>query len=292
MAGRPEPIASTGRRRRRPRRSRRPRPRPPGRACGLGGAARTVRDRAGGLVRRVRIQRARSSGRPLVSSNRVLVGGGQPGLRWPVRCGPARATAAGQPAHRAGGPAPPAVPRRTGRSSGNGRPGPSPARVASTRSTAAGSSGAPSGSARRWRVKLRVHQGQALIRPERRRAAEQLERGAGQRVEVGPAVEGASLDLLGREVVERFRVNWSAAMTWPGGKALAHPEVGEVRVVGLTVADPPGRTSVRRVSWHRDRMLRGLDVAMDQAVRVRRIQRRRDLGDDAPGVADGSGPSR
>ena len=49
-------------------------------------------------------------------------------IRWLVRCGPASATGAGQPAHRAGGPAPPAVPRRTGRSSGNGRPGSSRAR--------------------------------------------------------------------------------------------------------------------------------------------------------------------
>ena len=53
-----------------------------------------------------------------------------------------------------------------------------------------GQPGAPRADGRRVRVDLRVHQGLALVRTERRSAAQQLEPGARQRVEIGPAVHG------------------------------------------------------------------------------------------------------
>ena len=56
-------------------------------------------------------------------------------------------------------------------------------------------------------------------------------------------------------------------------------------MIELAVADPLGRTSVRRVTGIEKDVARS-DIAMDQAVRVRRIQRRRYLGNDVPGVAE------
>ena len=48
-------------------------------------------------------------------------------------------------------------------------------------------------------------------------------------------------------------------------------------MIELAVADPLGRTSVRRVTGIEKDVARS-DIAMDQAVRVRGIQRRRYLG--------------
>ncbi len=68
-----------------------------------------------------------------------------------------------------------------------------------------GQVGAPRARRGRRRVQLRVHNGQALILPEWRRAAQQLEPGAGQRVEVRAPVNGSAFDLLGCDVIERSR---------------------------------------------------------------------------------------
>jgi hypothetical protein len=60
-------------------------------------------------------------------------------------------------------------------------------------------------------------------------------------------------------------------------------------VIELAVTDPLGPTSVRRVTGIEKDVARS-DIAMDQAVRVRGIQRRRYLGDDLPGVAEWQRP--
>ena len=137
-------------------------------------------------------------------------------------------------------------------------------------------SGAPRARGRRVRVDLRVHQGLALVGAERRHAAQELERGARQRVLVGPAVGGAALDLLGREVVEH-----------PGGlvrrddlagrEDLAHPEIGEIR---MAARGPATRIVAveEDVGWP--------DITVDHAVRVRRVQGRRELGDYPPRIAE------
>ena len=136
--------------------------------------------------------------------------------------------------------------------------------------------GAPCASGRRIRVDMRIHQGGALVGTERRRAAQELEPGARQRVEVGPAVEGTALDLLGCQVVEHaaglIRLDDLA-----GREGLAHPEVGEVRAAA--------RGRIRRVAVIEEDVGRP-DVTVDQAARVHDVKRRRDLGDDLPGIAE------
>ena len=124
-----------------------------------------------------------------------------------------------------------------------------------------GYSGAPCASGRRVRVDLRVHQGLALVGTERRRAAQELEPGARQRILVGPPVEVTALDLLGREVVEDPG-GLVRRDDLPGREGLAHPEIGEVRA-----AD---RGPVPRVVAIEEDV-GGPDVTVDQAVRVRGI---------------------
>ena len=87
---------------------------------------------------------------------------------------------------------------------------------------------------------------------------------------------GAALDLLGREVVEH-----------PGGlvrrddlagrEGLAHPEIGEVRMAAR--GPVPRIVAIEEdVGWP--------DITVDHAVRVRGVQRRRELGDDPPRIAE------
>jgi len=129
-----------------------------------------------------------------------------------------------------------------------------------------GQPGAPLAGGRRICVYLRVHQGLTLVRTERRDAAQQLEPGTRQRVEVGPAIHRVTLDLLGGKVVEApARLFRRDDLT--GCEDLAHPEVGEVYIVAIE----------KDVGWP--------DIAVGQAVHVRGIKRGRDLGDDLPGVA-------
>ena len=99
---------------------------------------------------------------------------------------------------------------------------------------------APRGGRGRRRVQLRVHHGQAGVLPERRRAAQQLEPGAGQRVQVRAPVERPPLDLLGRDVVQV--AHELAHRDDPARRrVLADPEVGQVHVVGLAVLGPGAR---------------------------------------------------
>ena len=109
-----------------------------------------------------------------------------------------------------------------------------------------GYSGAPCASGRRVGVDLRVHQGLALVGTERRRAAQELEPGARQRILVGPPVEVTALDLLGREVVEDPG-GLVRRDDLPGREGLAHPEIGEVRA-GRPRPCPP-RRRYRRGCW-------------------------------------------
>ena len=136
--------------------------------------------------------------------------------------------------------------------------------------------GAPCASGRRIRVDMRVHQGGALVGTERRRAAQELEPGARQRVEIRPAVEGTALDLLGCQVVEHA-AGLIRRDDLAGREGLAHPEVGEVRAAA--------RGRIRRVVVIEEDVGRP-DVTVDQAARVRGVKRRRDLGDDLPGIAE------
>ncbi len=139
-----------------------------------------------------------------------------------------------------------------------------------------GYSDAPRARGRRIGVDLRVHQGLALVRTERRCAAEELEPGTRQRILIGPAVGGAALDLLGREVVEHPG-GLIRRDDLPGGEGRARPEIGEVRMAAR--GPVPRFVAVQEdVGWP--------DIPVDHAVRVRGVQGRRDLGDYPPGIAE------
>ena len=262
------PTAPTRRRRIRPRRPRRPRRRPPGRGHGDGCGARTVRDpdrpdlRPGpGPAPRPRPGRGAGSGRAgrarasfaAGCASFARAGASRDGLRvfrrraarLSGRAGALR-TDASRPGAIGGAYAARRGRRRVSRFA---RPQaqrgpqflgePAAARVAvgrvlgqrggQHRVDRRGYCGAPCASGRRIRVDMRVHQGGALVGTERRRAAQELEPGARQRVEIGPAVEGAALDLLGCEVVEHA-AGLIRRDDLAGREGLAHPEVGEVRV--------------------------------------------------------------
>ena len=119
----------------------------------------------------------------------------------------------------------------------------------------------------------------------RRLAGERVEQHAAQRVDVGARVDALAADLLGRDVAERPDPLARAAQPGARAQALGQPEVREVRVVAGAEQD-----------------VGGLDVAVDQAARVRGVERAADLVDDArraPGLdgslgADrrGAGPTR
>ena len=103
------------------------------------------------------------------------------------------------------------------------------------------------------------------------RAGERLEEEAAERVDVGTSVHLVAADLLGRDVVDgahQLAVGRAAV-----GGALGEPEVREVRVLAaaLLVEQDVGR----------------LHVAVDEPLRVRRVERVRDLRGDREGPLRG-----
>jgi hypothetical protein len=96
--------------------------------------------------------------------------------------------------------------------------------------------------------------------PERRRASQALVQEAGERVLVGPAVDLFAFDLLRRDVGGRPERKIRAERGGLVGEAPRQPEVGEVRVVAC-VEEDVGR----------------LDVAVDEAASMRRVERTSDL---------------
>ena len=106
------------------------------------------------------------------------------------------------------------------------------------------------------------HLAVALVRDV---SGERVEHHAAERIDVGAGVDLLSPDLLGRHVVGRS--DEVARLREPSrrGRALRQAEVGEVGVLsGVRVDEDVG----------------GLHVAMDEAVVVRRVERRADLLDD------------
>src|SRR6185312_599981 len=133
---------------------------------------------------------------------------------------------------------------------------------------------------RRGLGQVGVDQRQAQIALVRRLAGHQLVGGAGQRVLVGLAIGLAALDLLGRDVVERAdELPGRGQVT--GQRLLADAEVGQVHVVVLVtelIALSAGVPAAGRVEQYVGR----LDVAVNEVVRVRRVERGRYLADDVP----------
>ena len=114
------------------------------------------------------------------------------------------------------------------------------------------------------------------VRPQRRlvalalvgrNARERVVEHAAQGVDIGAGVEALAADLLGRDVAQRPDPTAVARRAGVRGHAFGQPEVGEVRVV-VGAQQHVG----------------GLDVAVHDAARVRRVEGARDLGDDVRGA--------
>ena len=99
-------------------------------------------------------------------------------------------------------------------------------------------------------------------------AGDAAEQHAAQGVDVGASVHLVVADLLGRHVVDRPDELTRAGQSGSGVHPLGDAEVGEVRMIGRCAA----------IAGQQD--VAGLDVAMDQALGVRGVQRRGRLRDD------------
>ena len=126
---------------------------------------------------------------------------------------------------------------------------------------------------RRLGLEVREHDRDLRVAPERRLPDEALVEHAAERVDVRPPVDLLAGDLLRRDVVDR--AEQVAVVADPGlvGDPLREPEVRQVDVVG---AVGPGA----RVEQHVGR----LHVAVHEPARVGRIERARDLREDADRV--------
>ena len=158
---------------------------------------------------------------------------------------------------------------RGGLAGGRGAAGPSPH---ASRSAAANSPQLGKRASGSFAIARLMTPSTAPGRSVRRVLSSGGEGGAGERVQVGAAVNPPALDLLGRHVVEgaeELPLGGEAALAEFVERLLAEPEVGQVHVV----LPPAARGGVEQ---HVGR----LHVAVHQPARVRRVQRRPHLGDD------------
>ena len=122
---------------------------------------------------------------------------------------------------------------------------------------------------RGFRLEVREDDRQLRVAPKRRLPDEALVEHAAERVDVRPAVDVVPGDLLGREIVDRAE-QVAVVRDLGVGDPLRDAEVGQVDVVGAVRASAGVEQHVGR-----------LHVAMDEAARVRGIERARHLRDDA-----------
>jgi hypothetical protein len=121
---------------------------------------------------------------------------------------------------------------------------------------------------------------QRPARIERAHAGEALEEHARQRVLIGPPVDAAPLDLLGRDVEDGAHHLAGGGQPAVGVGLLGQPEVGEV---GVDLPVPAGGL---------EQDVGGLDVAVDQPLGVGGVERGGDLGEDLEGELDPDRASR
>ena len=107
--------------------------------------------------------------------------------------------------------------------------------------------------------------GRIAVLGERHLAGEQLEEQAAERVDVDAGVDLAAGDLLGSDVIERADEAAGLGQAGLGGDVAGDAEVGDVGVLGALAA---AEQDVGR-----------LDVAVDQAGGVDRVEAVADLGD-------------
>ena len=143
---------------------------------------------------------------------------------------------------------------------------------ASTGSSAAGSRGSIDETAGGGLVDVGPHALEVVAADERHRAGQRVEEDAAERVDVGARVEVADLRLLGRHVVDR---------------AERHARAGQrgVRGLGPLLQMPKSvRNACSTPSRDGDEDVRGLHVAVDEAARVRGVERARDLREQRDGA--------
>ena len=126
---------------------------------------------------------------------------------------------------------------------------------------------------RRLCLEVREHHRDVRVTPKRRLPDEALVEHAAERVDIRPPVDLLTGDLLGSDVVDGAQQVAVVADSGLLGDPLREPEVRQVDVVGAVRARA-------RVEQH----VGGLHVAMHEAARMGRIQRDRDLREDADRV--------
>ena len=117
---------------------------------------------------------------------------------------------------------------------------------------------------RRLLLQVREHDCSVGTASKRRPARQTLVQQAAERVEVGPAVQLLAADLLGRHVVDRAQRAPTAGIVGLLRQPSRQPEVGEIAVAALVEQD-----------------IRRLDVTVHKAAFVCRVERVRDLLDQA-----------
>ncbi|GAA5020952.1 hypothetical protein GCM10025734_75670 [Kitasatospora paranensis] len=135
------------------------------------------------------------------------------------------------------------------------------------------------GDPRRFVVEVGPQLREVVVAPVGRVAGEHLVDHAGEAVDVAPAVDRFAVDLLGGDVVEGADELADGGETGERQRLLGEPEVGEVDVLGVVAVGTLGDQDVAR-----------FDVAVDEFVGVRRVQRRGDLGGDPDGLAQRQRP--
>src|SRR5262249_12065043 len=116
-------------------------------------------------------------------------------------------------------------------------------------------------------VEMRIEDGELAVPPERRLAGEAVKDDAAQRVHVRPTVDRASLDLLGRAVVD-------AAEDCPRpGETVRALTLGKAEVTEIDVRVDVGEENVPR-----------LDVSMDEPCGMSGVERGGHLLDDLHGL--------
>ena len=133
-----------------------------------------------------------------------------------------------------------------------------------TSSSAGGDAGAHADQRRRLDVVDLVHHRRLHLRVEQRPAGDQVVEHGAERVDVGAAVDGAAVELLGRHVGERA----DAVDLRHVGAEVQHA----AEVADLDVGDDP-------VGQHREQVRR-LDVAVDQSLAIDVAERHRALEAD------------
>ena len=122
-----------------------------------------------------------------------------------------------------------------------------------------------------------MHQRGDGVAGERDEAGEQPVEHAAERVDVGPRVHRAGLDLLGRRVVEAGQDRPGPGELRGAVQGLGDAEVGQEDLLGSVVA----------VGGRRQEDVGRLDVPVDQVVAVGAVERGRSLGDDVHCPGDG-----